>query len=154
MSQEKFSSNDKNKQMLINMVCVKFQKEGFTVKQAQEDDDYLIIKSALEIGKRSQCVVIVGEYIDLFVIMTASTNSINIFFLNPGRASLPLTTAAACEHSLRSYLYVQLWGGFSKSSLDWDWKEIKHRLFPVTTHKEPAPPAHLSMISLQVPKRV
>ncbi|GBM50516.1 hypothetical protein AVEN_160739-1 [Araneus ventricosus] len=81
MFQEKFLSNDKNKQRLINMLCVKFQKEGFVVKQA----DYLIIKSALEIGKRSQCLVVVGEDIDLLVIMTPSTNSENIFFLKPWR---------------------------------------------------------------------
>ncbi|GBM08414.1 hypothetical protein AVEN_108403-1 [Araneus ventricosus] len=72
MSQEKFLSNDKNKQRLINMLCVKFQKEGFVVKQ-------------VEIEKRSQCVVIVSEDIDLLVIMTASTNSENIFFLKPER---------------------------------------------------------------------
>ncbi|GBM32901.1 hypothetical protein AVEN_73718-1 [Araneus ventricosus] len=51
MSQEKFLSNDKNKQRLINMLCVKFQKDGFVVKQAQEDADYIIIKSVLEVKK-------------------------------------------------------------------------------------------------------
>ncbi|GBM93930.1 hypothetical protein AVEN_111803-1 [Araneus ventricosus] len=54
-------------------------------------------------------------------------------------ASFPPTTAAAREHSLRAYLQVQLWGGFAESPLDWGWKETKHGLFPVTTHKEPAP---------------
>ncbi|GBM76170.1 hypothetical protein AVEN_224129-1 [Araneus ventricosus] len=85
MSQEKFLSNDKNKQRLISMICVKFQKEGFVVKQVQKDADYLIIKSALEIEKSSQFVVVVGEDIDLLVIMTASTNSENIFCLKPGK---------------------------------------------------------------------
>ncbi|GBM47599.1 hypothetical protein AVEN_77038-1 [Araneus ventricosus] len=60
-------------------------------------------------------------------------------------ASPPPTTAAACEHSVRAYLQVQLWSGFAKSPLDWGWKETKHGLFPVTTHKEPAPPAFLSI---------
>ncbi|GBO33235.1 hypothetical protein AVEN_185888-1 [Araneus ventricosus] len=67
------------------MLCVKFQKEGFVVKQAQEDADYLIIKSALEIEKRSQFVAVFDDDIDLLVIMTASTNSENIFFLKPGK---------------------------------------------------------------------
>ncbi|GBL79122.1 hypothetical protein AVEN_92373-1 [Araneus ventricosus] len=67
------------------MLCVKFQNEGFVVKQAEGYADYLIIKSALEIEKRSQCVVVVGEDIDLLVIIAASTNSENIFFLKPGR---------------------------------------------------------------------
>ncbi|GBM78325.1 hypothetical protein AVEN_27925-1 [Araneus ventricosus] len=61
MSQEKFLSNYKNKQRLINKICVKFQKEGLVVKQAEEDDDYLIIKSALKIEKGSPCFVVVGE---------------------------------------------------------------------------------------------
>ncbi|GBN26513.1 hypothetical protein AVEN_128904-1 [Araneus ventricosus] len=82
MFQEKFLSNDKNKQRLLNMLCAKFQKEGFVLKQAQEDADYPVIKSALEIGKRSQFVVVI-EDIDLLLIMTASTNSENIFFLKP-----------------------------------------------------------------------
>ncbi|GBO33873.1 hypothetical protein AVEN_200143-1 [Araneus ventricosus] len=194
---------------------------SFVVKQAEEYADYLIIKSALEIEKRSQCVVVVGEDIDFLVIIAASTNSENIFFLKPGRGEeeiyqssepqqvvnifrdenacpddideagekvlialygrkksvetrdslifklfqkslvknnfilvfLPPTTAAAREHSLRAYLQVQHWSGFAKRPLDWCWKETKHGLFSVTTHKEPASPALFSMISLQVRKR-
>ncbi|GBN66013.1 hypothetical protein AVEN_45005-1 [Araneus ventricosus] len=84
MSQDKFLSNDKNKQRLVNMLCVEFQKEGLVTKEDQEDADYLVIKSALEIEKMSQCIVVVREDIDLLVIMKASTNSENIFFLKPG----------------------------------------------------------------------
>ncbi|GBL95848.1 hypothetical protein AVEN_227100-1 [Araneus ventricosus] len=67
------------------MLCVKFQNEGFVLKQAEEYADYLIIKSALEIEKRSQCIVLVREDIDFLVIIAASTNSENIFFLKSGR---------------------------------------------------------------------
>ncbi|GBM22410.1 hypothetical protein AVEN_221483-1 [Araneus ventricosus] len=70
----------------------------------------------------------------------------------PRGPSLPPTTAAPYEHSLRAYLQVQLWSGFAKSPSDWGWKETKHGLFPVTTHKEPAPPAFLSMISCKCTK--
>ncbi|GBM35230.1 hypothetical protein AVEN_175832-1 [Araneus ventricosus] len=136
------------------MLSVKFQNEDFVVKQAEECADYLIMKSTLEIEKRSRCVVVVGEDIDLLVIIAASTNSENIFFLKPGRVFLPPTTAAAREHSLRAYPQVQHWSGYAKRPLDWCWKETKHGLFSVTTHKEPASPALLSMISLQVRKRV
>ncbi|GBM25094.1 hypothetical protein AVEN_22000-1 [Araneus ventricosus] len=69
----------------MNMLRVKFQKEGFVEKQAEEDADYLIIKCALEIEKRPQYVVVFGEDIDLLVIMAASINSENFFFLKPGR---------------------------------------------------------------------
>ncbi|GBM40097.1 hypothetical protein AVEN_246006-1 [Araneus ventricosus] len=78
MSQKKFLTNYKNKQILINILCVKFQKEGFVVKQAEEDADYLIIKSTLEIEKGSQCFVVVGE--DWFDI--ASHIRENILFLH------------------------------------------------------------------------
>ncbi|GBO43850.1 hypothetical protein AVEN_26464-1 [Araneus ventricosus] len=166
--------------------------------------------------------MVVGEDIDLLVIIAASTNYANIFFLKPERGEeeiyqcfelqqvvnifrnenacpddidevgqkvlialygrkkseeardslifklfqkslvknnlilvlLLLTTAAASEHSLRAYLQVQHWSGFAKMPLDWCWKETKHGLFSVTTHTEPASPALLSMISLQVSKRV
>ncbi|GBM00738.1 hypothetical protein AVEN_150906-1 [Araneus ventricosus] len=67
---------------------------------------------------------------------------------------LPPTTTAAREDSLRAYLQVQNWSGFAKRSLDWCWKETKHGLFSVTTHKKPAAPSLLYMISLQVRKRV
>ncbi|GBN37956.1 hypothetical protein AVEN_223728-1, partial [Araneus ventricosus] len=66
----------------------------------------------------------------------------------------PQTTAAAREHYLRAYLHVQHWSGFAKRPLDWCWKETKHGLFSVTTHKEPAAPVLLSMISLQERKSV
>ncbi|GBO15329.1 hypothetical protein AVEN_101520-1 [Araneus ventricosus] len=186
------------------MLRVKFQKEGFVVKQAEEDADHLIIKSALEIEKRSQYVVVVGEDIDLLggeeeiyqcselqqvvsifrdekacpddtddagheVLIalygrkkSEETRDSRIFKLfqkslvknNFNSVFLPPTTAAAREHSLRAYLQVQLWSGFAKRPLDWFWKETKHILFSVTTHKEPAPLGLLSMISLQVSKRV
>ncbi|GBL97376.1 hypothetical protein AVEN_170489-1 [Araneus ventricosus] len=67
------------------MLRVKFQTEDFVEKQAEEDADYLIIKCALEIEKRSQYVVVFGEDIGLLVIMAASINSENFFFLKPGR---------------------------------------------------------------------
>ncbi|GBN04120.1 hypothetical protein AVEN_232538-1 [Araneus ventricosus] len=67
-------------------------------------------------------------------------------------ASLPPTTAAAREHSVRAYLQVQLWSGFAKSPIDRGWKETKHRLFPATTYKESAPPALLSIISYKCAK--
>ncbi|GBN78129.1 putative RNA-directed DNA polymerase from transposon X-element [Araneus ventricosus] len=76
---------DASKPRLINTLYVKFQEEGFIVKQAEEHADYIIIKSALEIEKGSQCaVVVVGEDIDLLVMIAISTNSENIFSLSLG----------------------------------------------------------------------
>ncbi|GBL98387.1 hypothetical protein AVEN_19530-1 [Araneus ventricosus] len=83
------------------MLCAKFQNEGFVVKQAEEYVDYLIIKSALEIEKRSQCIVVVGEDIDLLVIIAASTNSENFFFLKPERGQ-------GCTNSLQDSIITNL----------------------------------------------
>ncbi|GBN73502.1 hypothetical protein AVEN_35224-1 [Araneus ventricosus] len=90
------------------MLYVKCQKEGFVVKQAQEDADYLIIKSALEIEKRSQFVVVVDEVIDLLFIMTASTNYENIFFLKSAKGKAGDTlyfeaTLSISPHNKRHY---------------------------------------------------
>ncbi|GBL62404.1 hypothetical protein AVEN_222990-1 [Araneus ventricosus] len=71
------------------------------MKQAEEYADDLIIKSALEIEKRSQCVVVVGEDNDLLVIIAASTNSENIFFLKPGRGQ-------GCTNSLEDSIITNL----------------------------------------------
>ncbi|GBM82479.1 hypothetical protein AVEN_227011-1 [Araneus ventricosus] len=79
------------------MLCFQFHK-GFVVKPAEEDADYLIIKSALEIEKRSQCVVVLGEDIDLLVIMAESINSENIFFLKLRRGKAE--DALYCEATL------------------------------------------------------
>ncbi|GBN06275.1 hypothetical protein AVEN_67452-1 [Araneus ventricosus] len=67
------------------MFCFHFFKKSFVVKKAEEDADYVIIKSAFELQKEPQFVAIVGEDIDILVIMAASTNSENTFFLKPER---------------------------------------------------------------------
>ncbi|GBN97620.1 hypothetical protein AVEN_262090-1 [Araneus ventricosus] len=85
LSTEQEKINLKNGKRYFNL-CFKFQKDGFVVKQAEEDAEYLITKSALEIGKGSQSVVDVGEDIDHMVIITASTNYENIFFSKTGRS--------------------------------------------------------------------
>ncbi|GBN22940.1 hypothetical protein AVEN_28159-1 [Araneus ventricosus] len=99
MSQENFLSIYKNKQRLINMLCVKFQNEDFVLKQA----DHLIIKSALDNEKMSQCLVVIGEDMDLLVIMTASTNSESIFFLKPGIGKVGDALCCAATLSIAPY---------------------------------------------------
>ncbi|KAL8598844.1 hypothetical protein ACOMHN_015423 [Nucella lapillus] len=61
--------------------------------------------------------------------------------------SLPPTSAAAKNHSLRVYYQVQEWLGNSKlNELDWGWKKVDNRLVPVTTDLPPAPAHILSII--------
>ncbi|KAL8561256.1 hypothetical protein ACOMHN_047112 [Nucella lapillus] len=61
--------------------------------------------------------------------------------------SLPPTSAAAKNHSLRVYYQVQEWLSNSKlNKLDWGWKKVDNRLVPVTTDLPPAPAHILSII--------
>ncbi|GBM86794.1 hypothetical protein AVEN_234190-1 [Araneus ventricosus] len=98
LSKEKFLPNDKNKERLINMLCVKFQKEGLIVEKAEENADYLIIKSALEIEKGSQYVVVNGEDIDILFIMAASCNSEKVFFLKAIDRKSGINCSTICYH--------------------------------------------------------
>ena len=60
--------------------------KGFTVKQAHKDTDTLIVNTAIEETSNSNSVTIVGEDVDLLVILTELAESKqNIFFLKQGR---------------------------------------------------------------------
>lgn len=85
-SQAKFLANESNKSRLISMLCNRFKNEGIVVKQALEDADTLIINTALDMSNKFGSVVIVGEDIDLLVILTGLCKSENnIYFLKQGK---------------------------------------------------------------------
>lgn len=89
VSQEKFLSNDNNKSRLITMLIVKLEDAGFICKQAYEDADTLIVTTAMGISGDYDVVVIVGEDIDILVILTARNSpESNIYFLKPGRRNI------------------------------------------------------------------
>ncbi|XP_043285283.1 uncharacterized protein [Venturia canescens] len=75
LTQDKFLSNEKNKSHLIYMLSEKLRNVGFGVKQAQEDADYLIVETAISISDQYHSVFIVGEDIDLLVILTQNADS-------------------------------------------------------------------------------
>lgn len=95
--QQQFLSNDKNKNELIQQLSRALRFEGYTIKQADEDADSLIIRSAIEIAERSEVinaatgvaepsknVVIVGQDIDLLVLLhQLYSGEPNIYFLKP-----------------------------------------------------------------------
>lgn len=62
-------------------------------------------------------------------------------------ATMPPTSAAARQHSLRTYYQVQLWYGVQKNAEEWGWKMTNTGLTPLTTLKDPAPQALLKFIS-------
>lgn len=67
--QEKFLSNPKNKQRLIVFICTGLGLQGIETKQAPEDADCLIVRTALEKSEDYQHVIIVGEDVDLLVLL-------------------------------------------------------------------------------------
>ena len=88
-SQSKFLSNERNKSRLIAMLITKLTNEGFTVKQAIEDADTLIVTTAIEESAKAKSVPIVGEDVDLLIILTAlSGSSTNIYMLKPGKGNI------------------------------------------------------------------
>ncbi|XP_071574804.1 uncharacterized protein [Temnothorax nylanderi] len=99
MSQEKFLSNEKNKARLITMLKKKFQNAGHSVKQHEEDADTLIVSTALEMASDYESVVIVGEDIDLLIILTGIANETqnNVYFMKPGKRK-----SAKCLYSSTS----------------------------------------------------
>ena len=54
-------------------------------------------------------------------------------------ATLPLTSAAARQHSFMVYYQVQQWHGVELQVADWGWRLESGRLRPVPTLREPAP---------------
>lgn len=87
-SQSKFLSNERNKSRLITKLITKLTSEGFTVKQASEDADTLIVNTAIEESFKTDSVTIVGEDVDLLVILTALAGSNNnIHFLKQGKGN-------------------------------------------------------------------
>lgn len=90
MPKECFLSNDQNKMRLITMLTDKFKAKNFQVKQAVEDADPMIVSTAIDLAKLGGTVIIVGEDIDLLVLLTAQeqqTAFCNIFLLKPGKGS-------------------------------------------------------------------
>ena len=62
-------------------------------------------------------------------------------------ASLPPTSAAAKQHSFRTYLTVQEWMGNSLPPTDWGWRSQEGSLAPLETDISVAPDTLLNMVS-------
>ncbi|CAG9772311.1 unnamed protein product [Ceutorhynchus assimilis] len=120
ISKDKFLSNEGNKKRMISMLIKKFSEENISVEQAAEDADITIVRRAMENATHSECVVVVGEDIDLL-------------------ATLPATEEAARLHSMRAFLQVNLWNGHDMDPVQWGWKITKHGLLPVPSTAEQAP---------------
>ena len=61
--------------------------------------------------------------------------------------TLPPTSAAARQHSFRSFHQVQQWRGINLDPINWGWKLENDRLRPITSLQEPVPPSLLHVIT-------
>ena len=86
-SQNKFLGNEKNKANLIDLLKTALSEVGFSVDQAESDEDTVIVRSALAASQSYDSVTIVAEDIDILVLLTAlGRKQSNVFFLTFKRA--------------------------------------------------------------------
>lgn len=88
-SQQKFLANTHNKSRFISMLKEKFTAENILVKQANNDADVLIIETAIEQFNFTNTTIVVGEDVDLLVLLAARTpTEKTIFFLNQEKLNI------------------------------------------------------------------
>src|SRR3978361_1391728 len=81
--QEKFLSNSKNKQRLINLLSRALVESDCSTALADEDADVLLVYSSKDLVKTETHVVLVGQDIDLLVLLTQKTPAeLTVYFLN------------------------------------------------------------------------
>ncbi|KAI4476939.1 hypothetical protein M0804_013119 [Polistes exclamans] len=86
-NQQQFFTNINNKSRFISMLSNKLTAANIAVKQAKNDADVLIIETAIEKFDATNTTIVVGEDVDLLVLLTARTSMDKIsYFLKPGRA--------------------------------------------------------------------
>lgn len=92
LPQEKFLANDSNKRRLIDQLCCAFRNEGIETMVAQEDADCDIIKKAFEKSPSHQNVLVIGEDVDLLVLLCGLGKHFkNVYFQKAGRGQSTLT---------------------------------------------------------------
>ena len=67
-------------------------------------------------------------------------------------AALPPTSAAARQHSLRTYLQVQQWFGRDFPPTGWGWKYHNNSIIPIATDLPAAPQKLMKLISCNCKK--
>lgn len=100
-NQQQFLANTNNKSRFISMLCEKLRAADIFVKEADNDADVLIIETAIE-QSNTNTTIVVGEDVDLLIILTARTPIDKIiYFLKPGKAQIE--TKMYSSQSLTSY---------------------------------------------------
>lgn len=89
IKQEHFLSNERNKTKLIQLLAEKMIGRGIEARIATGDADSVIVRCALEKATTHQTVLIIGEDVDLIVLLIAlASPENNIYFLKPGKGNV------------------------------------------------------------------
>lgn len=99
IAQENVLGNENNKRRLITLLCDAFQKEGVEVAVAEEDADREIVMTALSKAAVSDRVVIVGEDVDLLVLLNGlGAEKKNVYLQKSSKGE-----TGFCHYSTTSY---------------------------------------------------
>lgn len=89
IKQDLFLSNDSNKFQLITMLRAKFSENNIECYESTGDADSLIVKTAIDKSSSGSNVVIIGEDVDLMVLLTALTpTDQEILFMKPSHGKV------------------------------------------------------------------
>lgn len=89
VKQDDFLSNEKNKSRLISFLITALTSHGVETEQASSDADTLIVRTAIMKSFTCDKVAIVGEDVDLIVLLMALTpTEQNILFVKPSRGKV------------------------------------------------------------------
>lgn len=81
-------STPRAKSRLISTLITKCKEANIVTEQAVEDAD-CIVKTANSLISDHESVAVVGEDVDLLVIMIGTNTSPNVYFLKPGKGKAP-----------------------------------------------------------------
>ncbi|KAJ8897683.1 hypothetical protein PR048_003033 [Dryococelus australis] len=88
VQQENFLANEKNKTKLIELLVETLTARGIEASTATRDADGSIVKCSLNKVTSHSSVVVIGEDVDLLILLTALTPpDRNVYFMKPGRGN-------------------------------------------------------------------
>lgn len=101
MPQEKFLGNEKNKSRFISLLRASFERSQITTVQAEENADVLIITTANSLSSQYDAVIIIGQDINLLVLLTALSPP-NVYYQKVGKGKSPLYTRCTPSNVLNT----------------------------------------------------
>lgn len=100
--QTQILSNYKNKLRIVDFLIARLREENVRVYQAETQCDRLISMAAVSAAKEcsSKNVVVVGEELELLVLLIYHAESSNIFMLRPGKKATKISHVSVIQNEL------------------------------------------------------